>query len=240
MFAGRADNFVGSGLVPEWYYTSHLEEARGLSRADIVLAIQDEEADRFRALGHRDVRVLGHIPQGHASRLRPIVGGNITAGYLASGNPINVNSFERMRARLLVQQTQHESFIVAGSICKRLSSEITPFRSIGLIDHLDDFYDNIDLVLNPMAFGTGLKIKSVEAIFEGLPLVATECAMSGLPIKHSLHSLSSPEEVGDAVGKLNEATLIDLSAASRACAAEYARVVRSKGMALTRCIAGLA
>ena len=43
----------------------------------------------------------------------------------------------------------------------------------GLVEHLDAAYRDTDVVINPVRFGAGLKIKTVEALASGLPLVTT-------------------------------------------------------------------
>jgi len=227
VFGARADRFREAGLEPEWFYTTSGEEARGLARADVVLAIQDEEAAYFRALGHRDVRVIGHILPLRRRLPRPPHGGEITAGYLASGNPINVNSFDQLRRCLGTSGARRMKFIVAGSICGKLADRPEPFEAIGRLDHVDEFYDAVDLVLNPMTFGTGLKIKSVEALFQGLPLVATDVAMVGLPARHPYHRFASVEDLVAGLDRIGEGDLAELAQASRACGAEYAAGVRA-------------
>jgi hypothetical protein len=226
VFGGRAERFKASGLSPEWFYTTPAEEARGLARADIVLAIQDEEAAYFRGLGHGNVLVVGHLSPARRRIPRADAAAAIKAGYIASGNPINVASFERVSRQLRLRPPRGKRLMVAGSICGRLPSDIRPFERIGRVAHLDDFYDRVDVVLNPMPFGTGLKIKSVEAIFQGLPLIATEAAMVGLPARHELHRLASPEDVADRLGELGGGELAELAAASRECAGAYAESVR--------------
>jgi hypothetical protein len=227
VFGGRAERFRESGLPPEWFYTTPEEEARGLARADIVLAIQDEEAEYFRKLGHGNVLVVGHLSPVHRRIPRRDTTAAIRAGYIASGNPINVASFERISRQLRLRPARGKRLVVAGSICGKLPPDISPFERIGRVAHLDDFYELVDVVLNPMPFGTGLKIKSVEAICQGLPLIATEAAMVGLPVRHPLHRLSSPEDVANRLGDLGGSELADLAAASRECAGAYAESVRT-------------
>lgn len=224
VFGGRAERFVASGLAPHWYSTTREEEAAGLARADIVLAIQDEEAAYFRSLGLRDVRVLGHSLPLRTRGPRPADGSPLVAGYLASGNIINVTSFERLRGCLDAADAMR--FVVAGSICGKLPSGAEPFEVIGRIDHADEFYDGVDLVVNPMMFGTGLKIKSVEALAQGMPLFATASAMTGLPARHPYHGFASVEELASCLRRLERAELATLAAASRACGAAYAAAVR--------------
>src|SRR3712207_7614107 len=50
------------GLDPSWFFTTREEEARGLARADLVLAIQEEEAAILRGRGAAPVVTLGHVP----------------------------------------------------------------------------------------------------------------------------------------------------------------------------------
>jgi hypothetical protein len=50
----------------------------------------------------------------------------------------------------------------------------------GLVPDLGAVYDAADLVLNPVKHGSGLKIKSVEALSRGLPLVSTAHGVRGL------------------------------------------------------------
>lgn len=237
-FGGRADRFLQVGMKPAWYYTTHDEEARGLRRADIVLAIQDEEAAAFRSLGHQDVRVLGHVLELRVRNPGSRGGDRIAGGFLASSNPLNVLSFERMRMRLLASGNIPMHLVVGGAICAKLPPNPIPFQALGYIDHLDDFYDAIDIAVNPMAFGTGLKIKSVEAIFEGIPLIATSCAMTGLPVLHRLHDLASPEDVADALVDFDMRELPSIMHASRQCANEYAQEVRAACRDLVRSLRG--
>jgi hypothetical protein len=227
VFGGRADRFRTAGLQPEWYYTSPEEEARGAARADIVLAIQDDEARYFRELGHQDVRVVGHIVAQRRRPPGPAAAGTITAGYFASGNPINVNSFEELRRCLGANAARGMKFVVAGSICGKLAADLAPFAPIGRLDHVDEFYDSVDLVINPMTFGTGLKIKSVEALSQGLPLVATDVAMVGLPVRHPFHRFASVAELVAGLGRIGAGDLETLARASRDCSAEYAAGVRA-------------
>ena len=232
VFGGRDHVFRAAGLAPEWFWTTPAEEARGLARADLVLAIQDEEAAVFRALGHGSVLVLGHLP---AWRRRAAAGGTVRFGYFASSNPINLDSFTQLRAALPAAGVAGARLIVAGALCDRLG-DAAPFEMLGRLPRAEDFYDAVDVVLNPMSFGTGLKIKSVEALFQDLPLVATRAGMSGLPARHALHRLDGPEAVAAALPELarDAAARAALGRAGAVCAARYARATRDAAAALWR------
>jgi glycosyltransferase involved in cell wall biosynthesis len=57
---------------------------------------------------------------------------------------------------------------------------IPGIRFVGFIDDLTACYAHIDIAINPVRYGAGLKIKTVEAMAHGLPLVVSTQGASGL------------------------------------------------------------
>jgi glycosyltransferase involved in cell wall biosynthesis len=50
----------------------------------------------------------------------------------------------------------------------------------GQINKLNDFYSKVDIIINPIRLGSGLKIKNIEALGSGIPLITTEHGAIGL------------------------------------------------------------
>jgi len=50
----------------------------------------------------------------------------------------------------------------------------------GFAQNITDCYKNIDIAINPVLYGAGLKIKTIEAMAHGIPLVTTKEGASGL------------------------------------------------------------
>ncbi len=226
VFGDRDAVFRAMGLEPAWYWTTPAEEAIGLGRAHIVLAIQETEAETFRQRGHNDVRVLGHLLPLRSRSIRAERVRAPHAGYLASGNPLNVLSFLQLRDAVRTHSVRATvgRLVLAGTICPKIDDP-APFELLGPVAEADTFYDACDVVLNPMAGGSGLKIKSVEAVHRGIPLIATESAMVGLPVTHDAHRLAGAEDVARFLleSRFDKHVLLALSAASE----EIARLYRS-------------
>jgi glycosyltransferase involved in cell wall biosynthesis len=53
-------------------------------------------------------------------------------------------------------------------------------RRLGFVDDLDAVYRRAALAVNPQRFGTGLSIKSIDAMRRGMPLVTTAGGARGL------------------------------------------------------------
>lgn len=69
---------------------------------------------------------------------------------------------------------------VAGRASEALSLPDWMVR-LGSPVSVNDFYEQIDLALAPIRLGGGMKLKIVEALLHGRPVVASEFAMAGFP-----------------------------------------------------------
>ena len=199
-FGGRADLLKRNGIAPDFFYTSVKQEAIALNRADIVIAIQEEEANYYRSITSAKVAVISHVvfePNWQWSmtykpdRLLRI-------GYFGSGNSFNRKSIERFIAAYCQNEElmAKSELIFAGSICNHLQfpREINQ-TLMGKVDRLEDFYSAVDITINPMIAGTGLKIKSVEAFSFGVPIISTISGSDGLPVEKDYHLAESPEQM---------------------------------------------
>jgi glycosyltransferase involved in cell wall biosynthesis len=167
-----------------------------LERADLILAIQSEEAKYFEGLVETPISTVGYL-------VPPVVlveephetSAKINIGYIGSGNPFNVTSILALHDFVSQYPCLLEKFefSIAGTICSALKSKVPNFNLVGLVDELDDFYRVIDVVVNPMIGGTGLKIKSLEALSYGKPLIATKDAMVGISTTSDFQKFESVE-----------------------------------------------
>ena len=200
VFGGRAEYFAQIGLDPEWFHTSIDEETVGLDRADYVLAIQEQEAEILRARTRSSVHSVGFLEaDGFLPLRKRAPSDRLVVGYIGSGNPFNVASMrvfaEDLKAR--PELRTHIEVRLAGKVCSAFERIPHPFTLVGVVDSVVDFYRSVDVMINPMRGGTGLKIKSQEALSSGKPLVASADAMTGIPATHPGHQLDSNAAILD-------------------------------------------
>lgn len=180
--SGRHEMIESAGVGKFWFSCSEDEERLGLERADVVLAIQDEEAEVFRKLLHRktEVRVVGHFVEPREVLENP--GAEQHIGYIGADNPLNLQGlqwFIREVWPTVLREFPAARLVVAGSICEKLK----PGPSLELLGKVRDAaqaHADFLLSINPMPSGTGLKIKTVEAMACGRPVVATSAGCAGL------------------------------------------------------------
>ncbi len=74
----------------------------------------------------------------------------------------------------IIHQHPEYRLDVCGHVCEADLPEYDGVIYHGRVDHLNDFYKSASLVINPVIYGSGLNIKTVEAIGLGKCLVTTE------------------------------------------------------------------
>jgi hypothetical protein len=226
MFANRHKSLKKDGIDGSWYSTTPKEEAKAFDRADVVLAIQDSEAEIFRAATQKPVRTLGHYLDANFLNERPHkIGEKLQVGYLASNNPINQHSLYHFSKTLETRPRLKAAcdFHLAGAVCGSDTAADTPFKKWGFVEHTKDFYNQLDVVLNPNLGGTGLKIKSVEALSYGKALLATHDAMIGIPSDIAHHQHKDMASLADGLMALTQdrEQVAKLAAASKGISESY-------------------
>jgi hypothetical protein len=191
-------------------------------RADIVIGIQSEEADLIRTRTSAHVITVGHPVQPAFMRgfepLPPVV----TFGYIGSANPWNVGSVLELDRAL--GAASDLNWLIAGTIHKRDLPLIShPFR-LGVVERLETFYEIVGCVVNPMIGGTGLKIKTIEALGYGRPIIGTVDAFRGLPVRHPAHQLETAQDLASMMHEYTQSESVrsELRRASRRLYFEYA------------------
>lgn len=182
IFGDRHKLFLKHGQQPTWFYTTPEEEAIGLQRADVVLAIQERENKYFSSLAPRtNVMTVGHI-----TRIAPPSSAKEFANrllFIGSGNNVNIDALNFFLDDIwpeIQKRVPNTQLAVVGNICKQFPALPEGCYAAGEVADLGESYSAADIVINPVRFGTGLKIKNIEALGYGLPLVTTQAGVEGL------------------------------------------------------------
>lgn len=192
----RDEQFRQRGFE-HWINVTRDQEAAALCSFDTIVAIQDKEARLFREMvPEARVIVCGHATLSSAPQLaeNAAASDQINIGYIGSLNASNTEALKSFLDEVWVDLNSTVSnsspaqfkLIVAGEICEWIASrfsanELQNVTLMGKVDALNSFYDRIDVAINPVEFGTGLKIKNCEAIAFGKPLLTTPEGLRGMP-----------------------------------------------------------
>ncbi len=202
MFGDRHKVSIEAGLDPNWYFTRHADENVAFDRADLVLGIQHEETSVIASRTATPTATIGHPVEPAYLFMADSEYKVATFGYFASRNPWNIRSAVDLDRNLA--RHGFGDWAVAGSISD--ATEVQYLSSpylFGRVNELTDFYSYVDCCVNPMVGGTGLKIKTVEAMAYGRSVIGTRSAFAGLDAINPLHTLDDASSVADAMLEYN-------------------------------------
>ena len=247
VFALRAESLAALGRPPDFDPGMIARESAAFRAADLVLAIKPEEAAHVAAIAPgtavATLPFAVDIPATDLAAPRPPV-----ALFVGAVNPPNVDALDWLLAEIwpAVRRRRPDARLrVVGRVAERARGPWPEgAEPVGFVADLAGEYAGAAAVLAPIRFGSGVKIKLVEGLAEGLPGVATPAGAEGLvPLPPEvLRIAGTAEDFAEALA----ATLDDpdpaatRAAARAAAAAHYARdaVARRLAADLDRVRAG--
>lgn len=149
-------------------------------RYDAVIAIQEYDYDLIRAqLGNARTVLALHPALSSRKEPRPVV---VSIGFVASAWKANADGIAWFASNVWPRVRRPG---IGLDLYGWIGERWKPPEGEGIVAHgfqpdLDAVYRNIDIVINPVRYGAGLKIKTAEALGNGLPLVTSSEGARGL------------------------------------------------------------
>jgi glycosyltransferase involved in cell wall biosynthesis len=202
----RHKQYFTAGMQPTWFATKRAEEISALNRVKAVIAIQQQEANYFRQNVSSEVFCVGHILDPDFGPLPDPGGARIL--FVGSINTINLHGvkwfLEQVFPRIQKRRPDVELALAGAVGGERTWPNGT--LVLGPQQSLAAVYAAATLVINPVQFGTGLAIKTVEALSYGKPVVATPAGARGLDIdfRGALCLAETPDAFAEQVLELLE------------------------------------
>lgn len=165
-----------------WYSIPIEEEVRAMRRADVVIAIQEEEAELFRdRLGDMPPQV---ITVSHTLELDDVITDYAPRGavFIGSKATPNVSAMTHFLEEILpkiVAVMPDFRLHVAGRICELLPEHPNLIQHGRVLD-VADIFRLAPLSINPMLVGTGINIKLLDAMSHGVATVSSAIGVRGL------------------------------------------------------------
>jgi GT2 family glycosyltransferase len=165
-----------------------LSEESIAQEADAVVTICHEEADWFREHGPAPVRVLDPFPDrcdpgraGFAERSNAVM----VAGWMSGADSPNADAVRWLAKEVMPRLREIAPDLVIQVTGSAPPSELLALQSkhlrfIGEVRDLAAVLDASRVALAPVRYGAGVKLKVVDALSRGLPVVATAHGSEGL------------------------------------------------------------
>ena len=178
----RAQEFASRGMTFPLRITRE-EEGRILNQFDAVLAIQSAESTLIREMCPQlPVLTVGNTGAALRDAASHPISGRVL--YVGGYNGANIDGLRRFLTIIwprIVKQYEKAQLHVCGYIYRAFwGEEFKQVRFLGHVEDVEEQYAQASLVINPSWIGTGLKIKTVDALARGKPLVTTTKGVEGL------------------------------------------------------------
>jgi glycosyltransferase involved in cell wall biosynthesis len=152
-------------------------EMKILKRFDTIFTISSDEKQLFSQFVENRVVAMTH-PLPAKFQLQKLIK-IYDIIYVASENNHNIKSVNWFFESVYPKLDKSYRFCIVGKITKHIP-DYPNLTKIPFAESLDDFYSQSRIAICPMLSGTGLKIKVVEAMSFGLPIVCNERGVDGL------------------------------------------------------------
>lgn len=182
VFTDRNKKLKKNQIEDLWFSVSEADEKKAILRANRIIAIQNKEKEYFSKLVGDKVLVK---TVSHFINYKPVSVDSepVTRfGFMGSDNPLNVDGlnwfFDRIFPKVL-ERIPDAELVIAGSVCKKIPEKHL-CKQMGFVEHVEEFYSLCSFTINPIKVGTGLKIKTIESIAHGVPVIGTSYSAEGL------------------------------------------------------------
>lgn len=189
-FVARSVNHVLRPIYKKEVGKIKNEELSLLKKADVAIAVSQDEADFFESEVHErcfviengiDLDYFSYQPKKKTGNFNILFVGNFK--YFP-----NVEAAKFLYEKVYGPLKGEVRLTVVGNGVEKLS--IRPERGVQLIDYVEDIrevYKTADVMVSPVTMGGGTSFKTLEAMAMGVPVIAREVRMKPLgvfPDKH--------------------------------------------------------
>lgn len=185
VFHQRVASYGRFGRTPDKTVTRE-QELAVYEKFDRLIAIQPVEFDYLENLFPGHVVLAMHpvnaYPERYTERIRKrIAGSKLILVYFAGYSDANIDAINWFVDEVWNSDlAKRFELQIHGAICDSLRISITGVNICGRSPNVDVVYENADIAINPQRFGSGLKIKTIEAMGYGVPVLTTSVGAEGL------------------------------------------------------------
>ncbi len=208
-----------SWLMKLYYYSESLKfrffSTRVMGTCDLLWFISDSERQEHVRNTPQDQSKSYFVPtEVNPATLRPFVASGRTAlfiGTLTISHNADAVTWFVEKVHPLLSELEGYAFQVAGRTggqpIAKLKQLVQQKKNVLLEEDpvvLDGLYQNAAVFVNPVICGAGVRIKLIQALQAGMPVVTTSMGMEGTGLEDSIHLLvaDTPQEFAACVRKL--------------------------------------
>ncbi len=183
------------------------EEIERLSYFDEIFCISYDEKIFYEKVVGKNIHFFPHLLPDDVKKVQtPVEKRRWDVFFIGFNNPFNLEGLNWFLDEVYPKLDNGIKVLLAGSVTKNIETKYQNIDIIPFIPDLDEIYEDVKIVVCPMFRGTGMKIKVVEAMSKGVPVVCNERGTDGFPDKNMCGCLvtQDAEEFAGYINRLLE------------------------------------
>lgn len=179
-------------------------EQKTLSKYKKIFAISDSDFENLESdFGEKVIKVTSAFDYAYKENIKKNERHALNFGFIGGKMDANVQAVKFILRKWWPRIKQHSpssKLYLAGSLCNvddiiTLCEFDNSIVMLGFVNKLSDFYDKIDIALNPVLVQGGLNFKSVEAVVSGKLLITNELGSKCLGKSNICSIVNSPDQL---------------------------------------------
>jgi len=205
ILSDKIASFKSSKMNYEGMNISFDQEMRLFSEFDHVMLINKNDYKRVSLEISPDKLLL--IPHPSSFTKKEIRENAAVISFVGSDYQPNIEAMKWFLSKVWPYILSKDSYLnIYGHVCRFLKPYTfadNRIRLFNYVENINEVYSISDILVNPVSCGAGLKIKNVEALANGLPLITTTHGASGLEEAYPLSYLKA-DCAADFINVLND------------------------------------
>ena len=180
------------------------EELGRMKCFDEVFCISNDERIFYEKITGKKMHFFPHLLSDDMQPVKtPLSERKWDVFFIGFNNPFNIAGLEWFIQEVYPMLNKSLKILLIGSATKQVNVKYNNIDIIPFVPDLNEIYANVKVAICPMFQGTGMKVKVVEAMAKGLPVVCTERGVDGMPDKNMCGCLVT-EDAKEFAGYINK------------------------------------
>lgn len=170
------------------------EELKRMKVFDEFFCISNDERIFYEKVTGKQMHFLPHLLSENIKKVtKPIEKRKWDILFIGFENPFNVEGLEWFLDKVYPKLKKELNIVMVGSAGNKLKVKYENIDIIPFAPNLDEIFENAKVSICPMFHGTGMKVKVIESMARGLPVVCNERGVDGMPDKNLCGCLVTQE-----------------------------------------------
>ncbi|MCY9657468.1 glycosyltransferase family 4 protein [Paenibacillus chondroitinus] len=158
-------------------------EIKRLENFDEIICISNDEKIFFeKILNKKKFRFLPHLVKNKIEE-DEINKKDIDLLFIGYDNSYNIEGIRWFLENVYPHLDSKINITIAGKVVEHIEENYSNITKLGYVENLDELYSRTKISMCPLLNGTGMKVKVIEAMSYGIPIVCTSRGVDGFPDK---------------------------------------------------------